>query len=80
MSIKRYNRFSYPEIDLQFLFESYHLSDWFRMFISSGTEVCHRHFLNDGIIRIDGKLIVASINNNGIIKISGVLEIDSDLE
>lgn len=75
----RYNRFLLPEIDFKYLFDNYYISDWFRYFIASGEEVCHRNLLNDGIVRVDGKLIVASFTNNGTLKVVGTLETDSDL-
>ena len=72
----RFNRFAKSDIDFKYLLHNFFVSDWFAYFVSSGDEVCHGHFLNEGKSRIDGKLIVGVLENNGTMEINGTVETD----
>ena len=61
-------------IDAQILAKDYHITDVLAGFIASGSEMAFRYFLNDGKLRVDGKLIVGELINNGEIKIIGEVE------
>lgn len=79
----RFNRFAKSDIDFKYLLHNFYVSDWFAFFVASGDEVCHAHFLNEGKSRIDGKLIVGELENNGTMEINGTVETDplfEDLE
>ena len=57
-----------------FKVEPYNLDSMGYNFIASGSERAVKTFFNDGKFRVDGKLIVGELINNGEIKIIGELE------
>ena len=60
--------------DAQILAKDFHITDVLAGFVASGSEMAFRYFLNDGKLRVDGKLIVGELINNGEIKIIGEVE------
>lgn len=63
-----------PDIQLQYLVENRLFEDEENFFIPSGVEFCWKNVVNYGKGRIDGKLIVASLTNDGTLKVVGTLE------
>ena len=49
-------------------------------FIASGLEMAFKHFLNDGKLRVDGKLVVGYLENNGTLKVEGAVETEPIFE
>ncbi|MBT9175500.1 MAG: hypothetical protein DDT22_01179 [candidate division WS2 bacterium] len=76
MAIIPYNTKITPDIEFQFLADFYHLE--FFAFIPSGMEYAFARLLIDGILRVDGKLIVGELETRGHLKISrgGEVEIE----
>ena len=58
--------------DSQILTKDYRLKD--AGFIASGSEMAFKHFLNDGKLRVDGKLVIGCLENNGTLKVEGTVE------
>ena len=61
-------------IDAQILAKDYHITDVLAGFVASGSEMAFRYFLNDGKFRVDGKLVVGQLTNNGTLKVVGTVE------
>jgi len=64
-------------LDSQIITRNYRLASGLNGFIASGVEVALGHFINDGDLRVDGKLLTGEIENNGILKVEGIIEIES---
>ncbi|MBT9169330.1 MAG: hypothetical protein DDT19_02688 [Syntrophomonadaceae bacterium] len=76
MAIIAYNSKITPDIEFQFLVDFYHLG--YYAFIPSGMEYAFARLLIDGVLRVDGKLIVGELETRGHLKISrgGEVEIE----
>jgi len=57
-----------------FKVEPYNLDSMGYNFIASGSERAVKTFFNEGKMRVDGKLIVGQLINEGTIKIIGEIE------
>lgn len=56
------------------------ISEESRAFVPSGEEVAFSYLIIDGVMRVDGKLLVGTLLNFGTLKVEGELETDPDLE
>ena len=61
-------------IDAQILAKDFHIIDVLAGFVASGSEMAFRYFLNDGKFRVDGKIVVGQLTNNGVLKVVGEVE------
>ena len=61
-------------IDAQILAKDFHITDVLAGFVASGSEMAFRYFLNDGKFRVDGKIVVGQLTNNGVLKVVGTIE------
>jgi len=60
--------------DAQILAKDFHITDVLAGFVASGSEMAFRYFLNDGKFRVDGKIVVGQLTNNGVLKVVGEVE------
>lgn len=59
---------------------NFYLANTEKMFVASGDEMAYSLLRIDGNGRIDGKVIVGTIDVNGTLKVEGTLETESIFE